>query len=399
MFISHKIRLYPNNKQKTLLAKSAGTARFVYNWALAEWDRQYKEGEKTNEAKLRKQLNDIKKEQFPWMREVSQRCTLIPIQNLGNAFKKFFNGLTEYPRFKKKSVNDCYTLDYNNGCNFEVRGKKIRLQKIGKIRLAEQLRFDGKLLWVTISRKANRWFASIRVEITNTPTLQPTNKSIGVDVGVREYADSNSRSNSVPMAYRKVERKLRKLQQSLSRKQKDSKNREKANVKVAQQHAKIRNIRQDWLHKLTTNIIKNNDIIGIEDLNVKGMVKNKRLAKSISDASFGEFRKQLQYKSEWYGRTLVLAPRFYPPSKICSSCQVKTKRKLELHIREWTCGHCGTKHHRDVNAAINLRNYAVGFTVSACGEFSASDSSTCSSAVKQPRNTRKRKKQEAYTNT
>jgi len=403
--LAHKIRLYPNNKQQTMLAKSCGTARFSYNWALTEWKRQYESGNKPNEAKLRKQLNAIKKEQYPWMSEVSERCAKYAIKNLGAAFDRFFKGIAKYPKFKKKFVNDSFTLDYER---FAVNGKKISLTKVGEVRLAEKLRFEGKLLWVTVSREADRWYVSIQIEIADKQKLPSNINAIGIDVGVRQYADSNKRFNGVPRAYRKNERKLRRLQQSLSRKKDGSKNRNKARVKVARQHAKVKHIRQDWLHKFSMDVICNNGIIGIEDLNVKGMVRNKYLSKSITDACFGEFRRQLEYKSNWYGRTLVIANRWYASSKTCSICGAKTKQRMTLDVRKWTCEHCGRTHDRDINAAVNLKFYALlvyinaaSSAVSACGEFSASDfiADFIGNEVKQPQKSRKRKKQEINSNS
>jgi len=405
IILAHKIRLYPNNKQRTMLAKSCGTARFSYNWALAEWKRQYDAGEKPNEAKLRKQLNSIKKEQYPWMSEVSERCGKYAIKNLGTAFDRFFDGIAKFPKFKKKFVNDSFTLDHER---FSVKGKKVKLSMIGEIRLGEQLRLEGKLLWATISREADMWYVSIQIETSDKAKLLPNDKAIGIDVGVRQYVDSDKQFNAVPRAYRNRERKLRRLQQSLSRKKDGSNNRNKARVKVAKQHAKVKKIRQDWLHKLSTDIVRNNEIIGIEDLNVKGMIRNRHLAKSITDACFGEFRRQLYYKSILYGRTLIQANRWYASSKICSVCSVKTKQKLTLDIREWTCEHCGTTHDRDVNAAINLKNGAIecsaqmnadSSSVSACGEFSPLVLYGLPYKMKVPRNTRKRSKQEENNNS
>jgi len=373
-------------------------ARFAYNWALNEWTTQYQAGYKPTEAKLRKQLNAIKKQQFPWMCEVSARCSLHAIKNLGKAFDRFFKKKSNYPKFKKKSMGDSFTLDYNSGCNFEIDGKKIRIQKIGWVRLAETLRFEGRLVQSTISHEADRWYVSICCETTDIQPFQSIDKAIGVDVGVRQYADSKGRFYEVPRVYRSLERKLRRLQQSLSRKKKGSTNREKARIKVARCHLHIKNTRTDWLHKLTTDLIRNNQTIGIEDLNIKGMTKNHHLTKSILDAAFGEFSRQSKYKSLWYGRNLVIADRWFASSKICSTCGAKTKQKLGLHVREWNCENCDTRHHRDTNAAVNLETYAVGSTVSACGEFKTSNAIAYCDPVKSPRKPKHRKKQESHTN-
>ena len=384
--LAHKIRLYPNDKQKTLLAKSCGTSRFAYNWALAEWQRQYEAGEKPNATKLRRDLNAIKKEQFPWMYEVSKCAPQQAIIDLGTAFKRFFKGLAKYPKFKKKFINDSFYLD---NLNFRLRKNgKIHLAQIGEVRLGEKLRFEGKLMAATISREANQWYISIQVEVSDKAPLKKTEKVVGVDVGVRQYADSDGMFYEVPRSYRSSERKLRREQQSLSRKVKGSNNRHKQRVKVARCHLRTKNIRQDWLHKLTTDIVRNNQTIGIEDLNVKGMVRNKHLAKSIADASFGEFRRQIEYKSQLYGREVVVVPRFYPSSKLCNGCGTKTK-SMPLSVREWKCEKCGVYHHRDTNAAINIRKYAASSAVSACGEFSASVDVTSCNKNKQPQRSRK----------
>ena len=246
----------------------------------------------------------------------------------------------------------------------------IRLPKCTPIRLAEQFRYpNAKITYATISRKADKWFVSIRCQTQDKQMLSKTNKTIGVDVGVREYADSDGNLYPVPRSYRSGQRRLRRLQQSVSRKVKGSSNRRKAVVKVARQHLRISDVRNNWLHNLTIKLVRENDTIAIEDLNVKGMLKNCRLAKSISDASFGEFRRQLEYKCQWYGRTLVVADRHFPSSKTCSGCGAKAKR-MPLHVRGWGCDNCGAQHHRDINAAVNLKNLAANSAVSACGEFS-----------------------------
>ena len=284
--VAHKIRLYPNNKQKTLLSKTCGVARFTYNWALNQWGADYDNGDKPSEAKLRKQLNAIKHQEYPWMYEVSKCAPQQAIRDLGVAFSKFFKKLSDYPKFKKKGLNDSAYFDNEN---FRLRNGKIHLARIGEVRLAEKFRFDGKLMSATISREAAHWYVSIQVE-TEIKHLDKSDNVTGVDVGVRQYRCTVNTS-TVPRSYRANARKLRRLQQDLSRKQIGSNNRKKAKNKVAKCHQRIKNVRNDWLHKYTTDLIENNQIIGIENLNVKGMIKNKCLAKSIADASFGEFRR------------------------------------------------------------------------------------------------------------
>jgi putative transposase len=412
--LAHKIRLYPNNKQKTFFSKSCGCRRFAYNWALNEWNEQYKNGHKPNEGELRKQLNTIKKKAFPWMYEVSKCCVQNAIMDLGIAFDRFFDGLAEHPKFKKKFVHDSFTLDNEN---FKVCGTKIYLAKIGWIRMVEQFKYAGaKLLFVTVSVEAGQWYASITCEIPtrDKQLLLPFEDFVfGIDRGVRSYADSNGKHTDVPRSYRKAEKKLRRSQQSLSRKYeaakrdkrelKESKNYQKQRVKVARIHKRVHDIREDWLHKFTTDIVRNNQTIVIEDLNVQGMVKNRCLAKSILDAGFGEFKRQLSYKSQWCGRTLIQASRWYASSKICSVCGVKTKQRLPLHVREWKCEHCGATHDRDVNAAVNLKQGGIkclvllnagSSSVSACGEFLPLVLYGNPCDTKAPRKSRKRKKQE-----
>jgi putative transposase len=238
--------------------------------------------------------------------------------------------------------------------------------------MREALRWpDAKLVSVTVSRTADRWFASILCEVSGTgrtASSKAAKETLGIDVGVREYVCSDGKSYELPRAYRASEKRLRRAQQSLSRKQKGSKNRAKQRQKVAKIHARTASIRADWLHKLSSEVVANNAVIVIEDLNVKGMKKNRHLAKSLTDAAFGEFRRQIEYKSEEVGHAVVLADRFYPSSKLCSKCGAKTKH-LPLSVRNWKCHVCGSEHDRDLNAAINLMRYAASSAVSACGEF------------------------------
>ena len=379
MLRTHKIALDPNNKQRTHLAKCAGVSRFAYNWALSEWNRMYEDWSfdnslgKPNQMLLRRNLNAIKREQFPWMLEVTKCAPQEAIIDLGKAFKNFFEGRASRPVFKRKGVHDSFRV--SSGF-FSVSGKRIRLPIIGWLRMREELRFCGRIVSVTISRRADRWYAGVVCELPEPAHNASADKGkvVGVDAGACAYVTSDGAVYETPRSYRKAEKRLRRAQQSLSRKQKGSKNREKQKLKVAKAHACVSDRRAGFLHKMTTEITGVTDTVVIEDLNVKGMLKNRRLSKSISDASFGEFRRQIAYKTEASGKTLILAGRYYPSSKLCSSCGSKAK-SLTLNMREWVCPDCGALHNRDFNASVNLKKYAESSPVSVCGEFFASAAS------------------------
>ena len=377
MLRTHKIALDLTDKQKTHLAKCAGVSRFAYNWALAEWTVMYeawKEDnslEKPNQLLLRRMLNAVKREQYPWMLEVTKCASQEAVIDLGKAFVNFFAGRADYPVFKRKGVHDSFRV--SSGF-FHINGKTIRLPIIGTLRMREALRFENaRPISVTVSRRADRWYASIVCEVVNT--LYKSNpkdgKTVGIDAGVNAYVASDGIVYETPHSYRKAEKKLRRAQQSLPRKQKGSRNYEKQKVKVAKCHARVCDVRTDFLQKMTTGIVSEADTIVIEDLNVKGMLRNRRLSKSISDASFGEFRRQLVYKTEAAGKKLVIADRFYPSSKLCSVCGAKAKR-LALGMREWVCEDCGALHDRDRNAAHNLKRYADSSAASVRGGLFAS---------------------------
>jgi putative transposase len=379
---THKIALDLTDKERTHLAKCAGVSRFAYNWALSEWDAMYEAWRedhslpKPNHLLLRRMLNGIKRESFPWMLEVTKCAPQEAIIDLGKAFSNFFAGRTAHPAYKRKGVHDSFRV--SSGF-FSVSGRTIRLPLIGALRMREELRYEGaRTVSVTISRRADRWYASVVCEVAEPVDGELLNAAdgsplavVGIDAGVDAYVPSSGEPYETPRSYRKAEQKLRRAQQSLSRKQKGSRNYGKQKLKVAKVHARASDIRSDYLHKATTDIVGGADIIVIEDLNVKGMLKSRRLSKSIADASFSEFRRQLTYKSAAAGKTLVVADRFYPSSKLCSACGAKTKR-LTLGMREWACEECGRVHDRDVNAAINLMKYDESSPVSVCGEFSAS---------------------------
>lgn len=372
MLIAHKIALDPNNVQETYFARAAGTARFAYNWALAEWQRQYEACKadlalpKPSQMALRRQLNSIKAEQFPWMLEVTKCAAQMAIIQLGAAFKNFFAGRAHYPKFRKKGLHDRFSLTNDQ---FSVDGSRIRIPNLGWVRMREALRFTGKIMSATVSRVADRWFVSITVDTLDAHLPKAENQgAVGADLGVSALATlSTGEIVTGPKAHKALLCRLQRLSRSLSRKVKGSENRKKAKARLARLHARIGNIRTDALHQLTTSLTRRFHIIGIEDLNVRGMMANRHLSRSVADMGFFEFRRQLEYKAAQRGGVVVVADRWFPSSKTCSCCGHKLET-LPLSVREWTCPACGSIHDRDVNAAINLKNLAVSSTASACGE-------------------------------
>jgi putative transposase len=365
MIRSHKIALDPNNRQATAFARAAGCARFAWNFALAEWQRQYAAGEKPSEGCLRKQLNAAKRIQYPWMLESTKNAPQQAIRNLGVAFKNFFEKRARYPRFKKKGIHDSFRADNGPG-TFEVGEKKIRFPKIGWVRIRESLRFQGRLISATVSRRAQRWYVSVQVEVEDKPVVRKNHGTVGVDLGISHLATlSTGEHIDGPKPLKAALMRLRRLNKSLSRKHKGSKNRQKTKMKLARQYAKVADIRNDVLHKLTTDLVRRFDTIVIEDLNVSGMVKNRRLSRAISDMGFFEFRRQLGYKGPMFGSEILVYPRFKLSSKECSDCGYVIE-KLPLSVREWDCSTCGVVHDRDENAAKVLENWAASSAVTAC---------------------------------
>ena len=377
MIKGHTIELTPNNKQATYFAKACGVARLAYNWALAEWQNQYQADKvyrdncqkngiaidrtklnNPSQFKLRKQLNFIKKTKFPFMFDVTKCSPQEAIIQLGKAFDNFFKGRAKYPQFRKKGINDKFSLTNDQ---FKIIGKNIKIPNLGWVKLTENLRFNGKIMNATIFKKGMKWFVSIGVEINETPKPLPrTDKAIGIDLGITDLAVlSNGTKVQAPKPLKSKLKQLRRLSKQLSRKQKGSKNREKAKTKLSRLHYKISCIRKDFIHKLTTKLVKMYDVICIENLNVKGMVKNRKLSRAISDLSFYEFKRQLIYKANQSRKTVKEVDRFYPSSKTCSHCGlVMAKIDLTLAIRNWQCPSCDTQHDRDINASLNILNQA-----------------------------------------
>lgn len=378
MFTAHKIALDATNKQLTYFARAAGCSRKAYNWALDEWQKQYSlhkedptNNPKPNEAALRRTLNSVKKELFPWMSEVTKCAPQSAIMNLGKAYKNFWAGRAKYPSRRKKGRHDSFTVD---NTQFTIEGSRIKIPRLGWVRMCEPLRFDGKILSATISKNGGRWFVSVTVDVdVPEPQLSyPNNqRAVGVDLGITALATLSTGEKILgPKPHKALMQRMKRLNQSLSRKKKFSANWKKAKLKLQQLHASIGNIRKDSLHKLTTDLTRRFNVIGIENLNVKGMLRNHKLARSIADMGFFEFKRQLTYKAARNGGLIVQASTWFPSSKTCSGCGNKVD-KLPLNVREWVCPICGSFHDRDINAALNLKEMAVSFTVTACGEGSS----------------------------
>ena len=371
MLVAHRIRLDPSNVQASYFARAAGTARFAYNWALNEWRKQYEASKtdptlpKPSNPALGRLLNSIKREEFPWMLAVTKSAPQMAIMQLGRAFENFFAGRTGYPRFRRKGRDDRFTLTNDQ---FRVEGRCIRIPKLGWVRMYEPLRFAGHIVSASVKRIATHWYVSITVD-TADPLVPPAENqgTVGVDLGIKVLATlSTGETFEGPKALRNMLVQLRRLSRALSRKVKGSRNRVKAKLKLAKLHARIANIRRDSLHQLSTSITRRFHTIGIEDLNVKGMLSNRHLARAIADMGFYELRRQLEYKAAWRGGQVVLIDRWFPSSKLCSGCGYQLDG-LGLEVRHWTCPGCGAYHDRDVNAATNLRNMAVSSIATACG--------------------------------
>ena len=366
MILAHKIQLDPNKIQQKYFAKACGVARFAYNWALAKAKEQYEQDNalKFSESALRKELNAIKKEQFPWMLEVTKCAPQLAIKDgLASAFKNFFAKRAGFPKFKKKGMNDSFSLSNDQ---FAVKGSTIRIPNLGYVRMTEELRFNGKIIGATVSRRADKWFVSIQVEFPEpNPIHNSESQAVGVDLGVMDLmtlSDGTKHAGSKP--HKVLLSRLRRLNKSLSRKrgskkgEKKSKNFIKTQKQLSRLHAKIANIRNDETHKLTSMLTQNYGTIGIEDLSVSGMAKNHKLARAVLDMSFYEFRRQLEYKAKITGGDIIVADRFFPSSKLCSNCGYKAE-DMKLSVRKWVCPICESIHDRDINAAINLKNNAV----------------------------------------
>lgn len=352
MLKGFRTKLDINNHQATLMARHAGYARWVWNWGLALWREAYKEGLKPNANKLKKLFTNHVKPQFEWMSKVSSRVYQYTFINLGEAYTRYFKKLANEPVFKKKGKRDSFTID-NCGKPIGLGGLRHKLPFIGWVNTYEPLP-ESTTKKVTIIRESDSWYISFAYEY-ELEAVHPAIDIVGVDLGINALATLSTGVVFPSLKpYRQAKRQLTRLQKQLNRKVKSSKNRNKARIKLSQLHARVANIRRDNLHKITTYIAKNHSMIVIEDLSVSGMMKNHKLAAAIADMGFHEFRRQLEYKCQWYGTKLVVVDRFYPSTKLCSGCG--HQQDMPLSVRQYDCSSCDLSLNRDLNAAINLSN-------------------------------------------
>jgi putative transposase len=365
---AYSFRIEPNKEQRELINKNIGCARFVFNYFLAK----AKEDKYQSYSKYAKELPKLKKE-YNWLKEVDSISLQQSLKDLDKAFKRFFKGLGSFPNFKSKKNNkQSYRTQYfkrSSGIeSIEIKDNKIKLPKLGWVKLRKSREVKGKIQNATIRKsKAEKYYISVCVR-EKVEKLPKTNKTIGIDLGLKEFAiTSGGEKIANPETLSKYEKKIAFLNKKLAKKEEGSNNWHKVKRKLAKVHEKVANVRKDFLHKLSTKLIRENQTIVVESLKVKNMLKNSSLAKKISDVSWSKFVEYLSYKAKWYGRELIKIDTFFPSSQLCSKCGYRNKEVKDLSVREWKCPNCHSIHNRDINASKNILQQGLKLKLSTVG--------------------------------